>query len=232
MATKLSIVGIGAHPDDVEIYFAGLMGLAQGAGHGIHWMIATDGGGAGKGQQATLSQRRREEACAAATLFNTLPIFLGRTDGALGDEHGVTAQIEAELRRLKPDLIITHAPNDYHPDHRALSTYVTRAASFKTPVLHADTMLGVNCQPDFYLDISNHMERKIQAIRLHASQPIDRFVERVEVWNRFRGLQSGQSDCRYAEAFSFEPRYPFGSIHTLVSMLTSARFSLLKAVWS
>lgn len=221
---RLTLIGIGAHPDDIEIYCAGFLSIAQACGHRVHWLIATDGGGAGKGDQATLCQRRREEARAAAAVFNVAPVFLGHPDGALAEERGVVANIEGTLEPLKPDLIVTHAPNDYHPDHRALSEYVSRAASFRAPVLYADTMLGINCQPDYYIDITKHFERKLQALKLHASQPIERFMERLEVWNRFRGLQSNLPGCKYAEGFSFEKRYPFGEIRGLLAAMTAARY--------
>jgi N-acetylglucosamine malate deacetylase 1 len=111
-------------------------------------------------------------------------------------------------------------PNDYHPDHRALSAYAVEAASFRTPVLYADTMLGIDFQPSVYVDITAHMERKKQALALHGSQPTQDYLEFIEVWNRFRGLQSGESGCRYAEAFRFEPRFPFGAIQGLLNAIT------------
>lgn len=208
----MRILGIGAHPDDIEIYFAGLLGLAGSRGHDVHWLVATCGGAYGTGEAATLRERRREEARTGAALFGAAPIFLGREDGGLHADHEATALLAAEFARLAPDLIVTHAPNDYHPDHRALSAYVVQAASFRIPVLYADTMLGIDFHPGHYVDISAYMERKKQALALHASQPVGRYLEFIEIWNRFRGLQTGNPTCRYAEAFRFEPRFPFGTI--------------------
>jgi LmbE family N-acetylglucosaminyl deacetylase len=216
----MRIVGIGAHPDDIEIYFSGFLALAQGNGHEVEWIIATCGGAAGTGDLVTLPQRRWQEACAAAGVFGITPIGLDRVDGELSSDTGLGDLIEKELRRVEPELVVTHAPNDYHPDHRALSAHVVVAASYRVPVLYADTMLGINSHPSLYVDISEHMEKKKRAISLHTSQPTERFLEVVEIWNRFRGLQSGSSACRYAEGFRFEPGFPFGTIHSLVLKAT------------
>jgi N-acetylglucosamine malate deacetylase 1 len=215
----MRIIGIGAHPDDIEIYFAGLLAVAQAKGHEVHWLVATSGGAYGTGEASSLRERRRGEARAAAALFGITPIFLDREDGGLPADTAATGLLAAEFARLRPDLVVTHAANDYHPDHRALSTYVADAASFRTPVLLADTMLGIDFQPGLYVDISAHMERKEQALALHASQPTGQYLEFIEVWNRFRGLQSGNPACRYAEAFRFEPRFPFGAIDGILRAL-------------
>jgi LmbE family N-acetylglucosaminyl deacetylase len=215
----MRIVGIGAHPDDIEIYFVGLFALAQAAGHTTNWIIATDGAAGGTGDPATTQAIRREEARAGAALFDVEPICLNLADGRLSEDRDAKGLLESEIRRLEPDLVITHAPNDYHPDHRVLSEYVVNAASFRAPVLFADTMLGLEFTPSVYVDISDHMERKKQAIALHASQPVARLTEIVEVWNRFRGLQSGKASCRYAEAFRFEPKFPFGGVNDLLMKL-------------
>jgi LmbE family N-acetylglucosaminyl deacetylase len=217
----MRILGIGAHPDDIEIYFVGLLAVAQAAGHATTWIIATDGAAGGTSDPASTKAIRRAEARAGAALFEVEPICLELADGRLSEDRGAKGLLEAEIRRLQPDLVITHAPNDYHPDHRVLSKYVADATSFRAPVLFADTMLGLDFTPSIYVDISEHMERKRQAIALHASQPVARYTEIVETWNRFRGLQSGKPSCRYAEAFRFEPRFPFGGINDLLIKLAA-----------
>lgn len=214
----MRIAAIGAHPDDIEIYCSGFLAAAQSAGHHVEWVVVTSGGAAGTGGSSTFQDRRQCEASQAAQMFGVSPIFLNRTDGGLSGDAEAIALIEGVLRRLEPDLVITHAPNDYHPDHRALSDYTVNAASYRAPVLFADTMLGIGFEPTLFADISDYMDRKKKALALHASQPTAVFLEIIEVWNRFRALQSGDPTCRYAEAFHFEPRFPFGSLRSLVGI--------------
>jgi len=211
----MRILGIGAHPDDVEIFFFGTLAAAQAAGAEIGWLIATDGSKGGTVPPAKLRAARRREAAAAGALLAVMPGFLGRVDGELATDTAAGGLIEAELRRRNPDLIITHAPNDYHPDHRALSRLISDAARFRTPVVFADTLMGTGFEPAIWVDVTAHMGLKHRAIRCHASQRPERFVAATETWNRFRALQANAPDS-YAEAFRFEPVYPFADIRALL----------------
>lgn len=211
----MRITAIGAHPDDIEIYCSGFLAAAQAKGHQIDWIIATSGGGAGTGDGGTLTDRRQQEAQRAAALFGVTPVFLDRTDGALPSDSEATRIIEERIKLSTPDLVVTHAPNDYHPDHCALSRYALDAVSYRAPLLYCDTMLGIGFEPSFYIDVSAQMDRKRQALALHASQPTTRFLEIINVWNRFRGLQTGHDACSFAEAYRFEPRFPFGAARFL-----------------
>ncbi|RWQ59817.1 MAG: PIG-L family deacetylase, partial [Mesorhizobium sp.] len=73
-------------------------------------------------------------------------------DGALVADAALIAALKTLIGDVKPDLAITHAPNDYHGDHRALSDSVRIAASFAVPVLHADTLGGTGFSPTHYVD--------------------------------------------------------------------------------
>lgn len=211
----MRIIGFGAHPDDVEVFFFGTLAAARSAGALIGWVIATDGSKGGNPPADDLGSTRRQEATEAAKLLGVTPVFLDRLDGALASDPEATKLVEAEIIRLKPDLVITHAPNDYHPDHRALSRMVIDGASFRAPVVFADTMLGVGFQPLHYVDITLHCSTKWEAIRAHRSQRPERFVAAAETWNRFRSLQCNAAGG-YAEAFRFEPVYPFGDVRELL----------------
>jgi LmbE family N-acetylglucosaminyl deacetylase len=212
----MRIVGFGAHPDDIEIFCLGLLAVYQAAGHEIGWVVATDGAKGGAGEPAGLVARRHAEALAAAEPFGVTPRFLDRPDGALAEDRDAPALIEAAILETTPDLVITHAPNDYHPDHRALSRLVVDAARFRVPVLHADTLLGVGSEPSIYVDVSDHFERKLAAIAAHVSQIPERFIDAVTVWNRFRALQCGFDGPAYAEAYRYEPHFPFADIRALL----------------
>lgn len=212
----MRIIGFGAHPDDVEIFFFGLLATYRAAGHDIGLVIATDGAAGGEGDEEALRRTRRAEALAGAAVLGVTPVFLDAPDGALSEDRAAPARIAALIEETAPDLVVTHAPNDYHPDHRALSHLVSDAARFRVPVLFADTLLGVDAAPTIYVDISAHFAAKCEAIEEHASQRPQRFVEAVTGWNRFRALQCGYDGCAYAEAFSFSPRFPFSDIRGLL----------------
>lgn len=177
--------------------------------------IATDGSKGGDGDPAELSRTRKAEATAAAKLVGTMPRFLSFPDGALVEDASLVGVIKRLITSVAPDLILTHAPNDYHGDHRAVSDAVRIAANFAAPVVWAETLMGVGFEPTHYVDVGPHFDTKLKAIREHKSQDPERFVEMVQVWNAFRALQCN-APGGYAEAFRFEPSYPFPDIRDLL----------------
>lgn len=152
----------------------------------------------------------------AADLIGATPHFLGFPDGALVADAALIAALKALIGDVKPDLAITHAPNDYHGDHRALSDGLRIAASFTVPVLHADTLGGTGFSPTHYVDISGHFELKAMAIRAHQSQDPERFVDAARTQNAFRAGQCNGATGSFAEAFRFEPIFPFADIRALL----------------
>jgi LmbE family N-acetylglucosaminyl deacetylase len=125
------------------------------------------------------------------------------------------------VRRVQPDMIITHAPEDYMKDHIEVGKLVFDA-SFSasvphfitqqvegiaaiSPIFFMDTLAGVNFLPSDYVDISPAIETKLSALACHESQikwlrdhdGID-FLDFVRTLSRFRGLQCG---VQYAEGF-------------------------------
>jgi LmbE family N-acetylglucosaminyl deacetylase len=219
----MRVIGFGAHPDDVEIFFLGTLAAAQAAGAEIGWVIATDGSKGGEFASDSLKAMRRREAHEAAAIVDVSPVFLDRADGELAGDGDAAELIQAALDRLKPDLVITHAPNDYHPDHRALSRLVRDGARFHIPVVFADTLMGVSFEPTIYVDITGHVETKRRAIRCHVSQEPERFVKMSDAWTRFRALQCNSDADGYAECFRFEPAFPFADIRALLPPAPACR---------
>ena len=211
----MNILALGAHPDDLEIYLFGTLSACADRGDRLTLVIATDGARGGAGDAASLSRQRKSEAQAAAALLDTEPRFLDFPDGALVANDALVGALGALIAEVQPDLILTHAPNDYHRDHRALSQAVALASSFSAPVLYADTLGGVGFDPTHYVDISSRFARKTEAILCHASQHPERFVLGAQRLNGFRSSQANSPDG-YAEAFRFEPIYPFVDIRDLL----------------
>jgi LmbE family N-acetylglucosaminyl deacetylase len=212
----VKILALGAHPDDIEIFMFGTMAAYAAQGAELTFAIATDGAKGGHGEPGPLARARRQEAMAAAGLLGATPRFLDFPDGALVADAALTGALKALIGEVGPDLVVTHAPNDYHGDHRALSDGVRIAASFAVPVLHADTLGGTGFSPTHYVDISAHGAIKAKAIRMHQSQDPERFVDAARTQNAFRAGQCNGAQGSLAEAFRFEPVFPFADIRALL----------------
>ncbi|BAB51778.1 PIG-L deacetylase family protein [Mesorhizobium japonicum] len=212
----MKILALGAHPDDIEIFMFGTLAVYAAQGAELTFAVATDGAKGGKSDATVLARVRREEATAAAGLLGAAPRFLDFPDGELVADAALIGALKTLIAGTGPDLVITHAPNDYHADHRALSDSVRIAASFAVPVLHADTMGGTGFSPTHYVDISAHAEIKAKAIRMHQSQDPDRFVDIARTQNLFRSGQCNGAQGSLAEAFRFEPMFPFADIRALL----------------
>jgi LmbE family N-acetylglucosaminyl deacetylase len=183
-------------------------------------VIVTDGaaGGpaAGPGDRTALAARRAAEARAAAEPLGAEPHFLGLPDGRLMAEPKLAARLAALIAETGPDLIVTHAPEDYHADHRALSAAVGLAAGFAAPVLWADTHRGLNFRPTHWVDVTDHFPAKLAALRCHASQDPERFVAEATLLAAHRAAECHGGPDDRAEAFCFAPRFPFADIRALL----------------
>ncbi len=212
----MKVLALGAHPDDIEIFMFGTLAAYAAQGAELTFAIATDGAKGGKGDPSVLARVRREEAAAAAALLGATPRFLDFPDGGLVADAALIGSLKTLIRETGANLVITHAPNDYHADHRALSDGVRIAASFAVPVLHADTMGGTGFSPTHYVDISAYRDVKTQAIRAHRSQMPEQYIDRTRVQNEFRAGQCNGVAGSLAEAFRFEPTFPFADIRGLL----------------
>ena len=214
------ITAIGAHPDDIEIFMYGLLAACQARGDTLTLIVATDGAAGHDVQDAhdatastTLAKKRSEETTRALSPLGK-PILLGLGDGQLAHDTSAFGVIHAALKDTPSDLVVTHAPNDYHPDHRALSQLVASAIGFRCPLLYADTLLGVDFTPQFYVDITPYMPAKEQAIMAHVSQDPARFVTATRLHNQFRAAQMNApiNQGHYAECYRSGGRFPFADI--------------------
>lgn len=211
----MKIVGIGAHPDDVEIFFYGFLAACKARGDDISIGVATDGAAGGDNPGAKLAAKRAKETVSALTTL-AVPTLLGLPDGGLVDATDARELIGTFLDDCKPDLVVTHAPDDYHPDHRALSHYVTDAVGFTCPILFAETLMGVGFTPDFYVDITPFFDAKQAAIMAHDSQEPERFAAASALMNRYRAAQCNAPDGHYAETYRMAARFPFADIREML----------------
>ncbi|MCG8625342.1 MAG: PIG-L family deacetylase [Proteobacteria bacterium] len=215
------ITAIGAHPDDIEIFMYGLLAACQARGDTLTLIIATDGAAGHDAEASTtakaLAKKRQEETTRALAPLGK-PILLGLGDGQLAHDPNAFRAILAVLKATPADLVVTHDPNDYHPDHRALSQLVANAIGFRSPLLYADTLLGVDFTPQFYVDITPYMPAKEQAIMAHASQDPTRFVTATRLHNQFRAAQMNAPIAKghYVECYRSGGRFPFADVRGLL----------------
>lgn len=190
---------IGAHPDDAEIYSFGTLFAYADRHAEIVLVLATagEGGLTARSKHQPLAVTRMAEAEQAAAMLLARVIQLGMADGGLGPTRILLMRKVADLIGFeKPDVILTHSPNDYHPDHRVLSAAVTFAAMDHVPVFYIDNMKGRNFIPTHYVDIKRYHAQKMLALRQHQSQKPRRYVLAATALASDRGFAAtGRSDA-------------------------------------
>jgi LmbE family N-acetylglucosaminyl deacetylase len=138
---KLRIIVFGAHPDDCEIRAGGSACLWAKQGHHVNF-VSTTNGDVGHWQMSggALAQRRLKEVQAAAKILgNSVEVF-DIHDGELEPTLEYRRMVTRAIRRWNADVVITHRPNDYHPDHRYTGILVQDAAYMVTvPFFCTDT---------------------------------------------------------------------------------------------
>ena len=211
----MRILAIGAHPDDLEIYAYGTLAAWDAMGAGLTLCVATDGAKGGSLPPEDLRRIRAGETREALAALGE-PRMLGFADGELSAHGELVAAIRRLIAECAPDMLVTHAPNDYHADHRALSAAASHASGFEVPVLCMDTLNGTGFTPTHWVDVTAFWPAKEAAIRVHASQQPERFVAMA---NRQAAVRAGECNGapeQRAEAFRFEPRFPFADIRSLL----------------
>ena len=126
---QLRIIAFGAHPDDCEIKAGGVAAMWAAQGHKVKFVSTTNGDiGHWKMAGGPLAQRRTAEVQKAADILGIETEVLDNHDGELMPTLENRKHIVRLIREWKADLVLTHRPNDYHPDHRYTSILVQDAA--------------------------------------------------------------------------------------------------------
>lgn len=218
-----------AHPDDVDFGAAGTVANLTDAGVEVVYCLVTDGQAGGfdrtipRAEMASI--RREEQTKAAAEVGVTRLEFLGHMDGAVVADHGLRHDIAMVIRRVRPQVVITQSPirnlaSTYgsHPDH--LATGEATMCAVYPDARNPFAFVGMPCadldewavsevwivngpDADGFVDITGNLDRKIAALRAHASQhdDPDAMEERVRRWWESIAREAGRPPGSSAESF-------------------------------
>lgn len=222
------ILAIGAHPDDLEILAGGTLAKYARLGCHVSMAIATDGSAGHMLIPADeLALIRREEAEASANVIDADFFWMGFRDEYLENNIETRLIFVDLIRKSKPDIILTHNPGDYHPDHRNVSQLVFDASflsglpNVKTefsahkgvqPLFYFDSFGLMNFTPNEYVDITEVFDVKNEMLSKHVSQvkwlmdhdSLD-VLEVIHTFAKIRGMQCGVD---LAEGFKSELVWP------------------------
>lgn len=177
----VDLLAIVAHPDDAELICGGTLIRAADQGYrtGVLDLTAGESGTWGD------AERRRAEAEAASRILGlTERRCAGLPDGALENTPEARWIVARHIRELRPRVVILQAPEGRHPDHRVASQLAYDACFLaglrRAPIegephrpkkiLYALAYREETRKPTFVVDITDQMERKLQAIFAYASQ--------------------------------------------------------------
>ena len=217
---KLDILAFGAHPDDIELGCGGTLIKHISSGNKVGIIDFTKGDLGTRGS----SEIRLNEAQNAANLMGlSIRENLNFKDGFFQNDDIHKKALIKMIRKYQPEIVLTNAPSDRHPDHGRASQ-LTIDACFLSGLEKIDTNQDVwrpkaiyhyiqfnNLKPDFVVDISDFFNKKVEVIKQYKSQFYDpdsnetdtvisskSFFESIE----YRAKDLGrQTFCEYAEGF-------------------------------
>ncbi|MGH3666447.1 MAG: PIG-L deacetylase family protein [Egibacteraceae bacterium] len=188
---------VTAHPDDAEFGASGTIARWTEMGTDVRYVVVTDGASGSSDPAMTREKlaeiRRIEQRAACETLGVTDVSFLGHPDGFLEPTLTLRRVIAAQIRRHRPEVVVTLNPEvrwsstGYvnHPDHRAVGDVVLHGINPAASTRLWDlTLIDEGLEPwdvselwlmqfgdgDDLVDISGTIDRKLAALRCHASQ--------------------------------------------------------------
>ncbi|MBN1286408.1 MAG: PIG-L family deacetylase [Anaerolineae bacterium] len=222
------VLAVVAHPDDIEFSFAGTIAKWTQAGATACYVLCTDGDAGftqpGITRRQAAEIRRIEQTAAAKVLGVREVVFLGYPDGLLVNNLELRKHLVRQIRRFKPDTLVTLHPtvvfvgDGYinHPDHRACgqaaldATFPAAAMRLVFPELEGEGLephrvrhvyVSTWHEANTYIDITDTIDLKICALKEHKSQVNRHDIgERLRQWAAERGKAVGLT---YAESFRY-----------------------------
>ena len=220
MKEKLDILAFGAHPDDIELGCSGtiLKHLKNGLKIGIIDLTRGE-----IGTRGTVNSRNQETVNSTKVLGVQLRENMDFKDGLFENDEKNKIALIKKIREYRPEIVLTNAPTDRHPDH-GRSSDLTIDACFLSGLEKIETGQDVwrpkhiyhyiqfnTILPDFVVDITEEMDKKLESVLCYKTQfynpdskesetiiSSEDFLESVKYRARDLGRQS---DCKYAEGF-------------------------------
>ncbi len=237
---KLDILAIGAHPDDVELSCSGTIAKEVANGKKVGILDLTRGE---LGTRGTPEIRDAEAKKAAEILGVSVRENLGFKDGFFINDQNHQLEIIKILRKYKPEIVLCNAIKDRHIDH-GKGSKLTSDACFLSGLRKIETSIDgktqepwrpkfvyhyiqwVNIEPDFVVDISEHIDKKVESVKAYASQFYDtnsqepstpisskNFLDSIT----YRAADLGRIiNVQYAEGFTVERYVAVNSIFDLI----------------
>ncbi|MDD3722627.1 MAG: bacillithiol biosynthesis deacetylase BshB1 [Lutibacter sp.] len=237
---KLAILAIGAHPDDVELGCGATIAKEIYLGKKVGILDLTRGE---LGTRGSAEIREKEAKNGAKILGVAIRENLGFADGFFVNDKEHQLEIIRVIRKYKPEIVLCNAIDDRHIDHSKGSKLVSNAC-FLSGLVKIETELeGIvqeawrpkfvyhyiqwkNLKPDFVVDVSEFMDKKIEAVKSYSSQfynpnstepssPIssENFLDSVKYRAQDLGRLVG---VEYAEGFNTERYVAVKSFDNLV----------------
>lgn len=214
------ILFVLAHPDDAEFLSGGTIARLTEEGREVHYLLVTPGDKGSSDPEMTperlASIRKKEQQDAAQTLGVQSVTFLDYHDGEVEVTLPLRRELVYYIRKIKPDVTFTFDPwkkNEIHPDHRAVGTCTLDALACARGIMYYPEQrdkgltahrasqiyfFGTD-RPNFWVDITDTIDKKLAALKCHASQMLhfdaDDYIRR-------KAHEAGvEHRYRYAEAF-------------------------------
>ncbi|MBW8524751.1 bacillithiol biosynthesis deacetylase BshB1 [Chryseobacterium chendengshani] len=184
---KIDILAFGAHPDDVELGCGGTIAKLISEGKTCVIVDLTKGELGTRGTDET----RKEEAAASAKILGIVAREnLGMKDGFLLNSEEYQMRIVEMIRKYRPEIVLANAIDDRHPDHAKAAKLVSDAC-FLAGLRKIETISKGETQdvwrpkhifhyiqwrdikPEFVIDISEHLEKKLEACMAYKTQFYD-----------------------------------------------------------
>ncbi len=195
--SHMTILAVGAHPDDIELGCGGFIMKAKDSGAMVYGMTMT------RGEKGSRRKGRREAELKKASKFMELDGFwiYDFPDTGLNDSiSAMKDAIEERINEINATVVLAHTSMDVHQDHRAVFEAAKVAARNISLLCYEDVSTSSEFMPNYYVDITGYIEDKLKLIGFHKTQGTKAYMNPEVIRGRaaHRGLQSG---VQYAEAF-------------------------------